>query len=83
MFANRDATLIVGARFENDDGEDALVTPEDVMFRSDTNPMHGGAGQVKPAVALTTLARNKWITVERGDGRFRIRLGDRAKRKAA
>jgi hypothetical protein len=30
MFANRDATLIIGARFENDDGEDALVTPEDV-----------------------------------------------------
>jgi hypothetical protein len=45
--------------------------------------MHGGAGRVKPAVALATLARNKWTTVERGDGRFRIRLGDRAKRKAA
>ena len=81
MFANRDAGLINGACFEtDDDGDDVLVIPEDVFFRHDTNPhpMQGGAGQVNPAIALATLARNKWIAVERGDGRFRIRRGVRA-----
>jgi hypothetical protein len=45
--------------------------------------MQGGAGQVNPAIALATLARNRWIVVERGDGGFRIRLGERATNKAA
>jgi hypothetical protein len=79
MFANHDAALILGARFEKDsDGEDVLVTPEDLVFRSDSNPhlMQGGAGQVKPGVALATLARHKWIRAERRDGTFRIRLGE-------
>ena len=86
MFANRDAGLINGACFEtDDDGDDVLVIPEDVFFRHDTNPhpMQGGAGQVNPAIALATLARNKWIAVERGDGRFRIRRGVRANGSAA
>jgi hypothetical protein len=77
MFANRDAGLIIGAHFETDDGGgDVLVAPEDVIFRPDTNPhpMQGGAGQVNPAVALATLRRTGWITVERRDGRFRIGL---------
>ena len=73
------AGLILGACFDDEAGEDVLVTPEDVLFRLDTNPhpMQGGAGQVNPAVALATLARNKWIAVERADGRFRIGLGER------
>ncbi len=80
MFANRDAGLIIGARFgTDDDGDDVLVTPEDLIFRHDTNPhpIQGGAGQVNPAIALATLARNRWIAVLRREGGFRIRLGDR------
>ncbi len=80
MFANRDASLIIGARFETDDGDDVLITPEDLLFRPDTNPhpRQGGAGQVNPAVALATLARNGWIVVERGEGCFRIRHAERS-----
>ena len=79
MFANGNAELINGARFETDaSGEAVLVTAEDIVIRPDANPhaMQGGAGHVNPAVALATLARNKLITVERADGGgFRITLG--------
>src|SRR5919109_1242900 len=35
---------------------------------ADTNPhpRRGGPGHVSPAIALATLARNNWITVDRG-----------------
>ena len=38
MFANRDASIINGARFEEDDGDDVLVVSEDVIFRPDATP---------------------------------------------
>jgi hypothetical protein len=81
VFANRDASLIVGAQLERDGDHDVLVIPEDVRFRHDANPhpMQGGAGQVNPSIALATLARNKWIVVERDTGAFRIRLGQRGR----
>jgi hypothetical protein len=39
----------------------------------------GGPGQVNPAVALATIARNKWIEVKRADEGLRIRLGVRGR----
>jgi hypothetical protein len=81
MFPQRD-TALTHARFEQGaDGEDVLVTPEDLIIRPDSNPhaMQGGAGQVRVGVALATLARNKWIQAERVDGRFKIKLGEGAR----
>jgi hypothetical protein len=76
LFVDRAVDRLLGPRFEEDDGENVLVTPEDVIFRPDANPhlMHAGPGQVNPAVALATLKRDGCIEVERGDGLFRIRL---------
>jgi hypothetical protein len=50
------------------------------MFEPRLNPDQGlGAGRVPEAVDF--LNRNRWIELDRSDGRTRILLGERARRQ--
>jgi hypothetical protein len=80
-FANDAPSLFVGARFEDEQGDRALVVPGGIG----ANPrLHGRiagdpfneAGHIRVRPALATLARNKWITVEQTVSELRIRLGE-------
>ena len=82
-FANRDPSLIVGARFDQE-GELTLVVPggigQGIQFHGKIagSPIEDGSGFVRGREALAVLVRNKWFEVEQTAGELRIRLGERA-----
>ena len=88
-FQNRDASIIVGARFEEkDDGELTLIVPGGVgsdlrLFgKVAGSPTEDGSGHVRVRPALATLHRNKWLTVQQTVGEMRISLGEWARKLA-
>jgi hypothetical protein len=69
-FANRDPSLIVGARFDEEGDDLTLVVPggigSSIHFhgRIAGSPLEGGSGFVRGRPALTVLKRNRWLEVE-------------------
>ena len=84
-FANDDAAVFVGGRFEGEGDDRALVVPGGVgtdlrMHGQITgSPLEEGSGYVRVREALRTLAVNKWIEIDQTVGELRIRLGERAR----
>lgn len=84
-FANRDASLIVGARFDEEGDDLTLVVPggigSGIQFhgRIGGSPLEQGSGFIRARPALATLARNGWFTVEQTVSEMRIRRGERAR----
>lgn len=85
-FNNADPSLIVGARFEEEDGELTLVVPAgiggEIKFhgRIAGSPHEGGSGFIRAKSALASLKRNGWFEVEQTVGELRIRRGERARK---
>jgi hypothetical protein len=83
QFENR-APLFPQARFEQVDGEPVLVLREEhLRFPSSMNNdplLSGHSGYVRERMALQTLTRNGWFTLDRSGGELRVRLGERGKK---
>jgi hypothetical protein len=85
-FENRDPRLIVGARFEREGAERALVVPGGVGAdlrmhgRIAGSSLEDGSGHVRVKSALAVLQRNKWVEVEQTVGELRIRLAELARK---
>lgn len=85
-FENRDSSLLVGARFDDQDGELTLIVPagtgSGMRFHGMIagSPLEGGSGFVRGHQALAVLVRNGWFTVEQTVGDLRIRLGEPARK---
>ena len=83
---NRDAKLVVGGRFVEDDGGLTLVAPAGVgsdlrlVGQVAGSPREDGNGHVRVESALAVLQRNGWFEVEQTVAKLRIRLGVRARR---
>jgi hypothetical protein len=83
-FANDEPSIFVGGRFGGEQDDRTLVVPGGI---GSTLRLHGRiagdpfdeAGHIRIRPALATLARNRWIEVERSTAELRIRLGDRAR----
>ena len=62
-FANKDSALVVGARFEEADGELTLVAPGGIGAKlrlhgqTAGSPLENGSGHIRVRSALATLAR--------------------------
>ena len=86
-FANRDAKLVVGGRFEEDDaGLLTLVAPAGVgsdlrLFgKVAGSPLEDGSGYVRVKPALSVLQHQGWFEVEQTVAELRVRLGERARK---
>ena len=85
-FANRDAKLVIGGRFEEDDAGLTLVAPAGVgsdlrLFgKVAGSPLEDGSGHIRVKPALKVLQHQGWIEMETTVGELRITLGERAKR---
>ena len=88
-FANRHAGLFVVGRFEAEADRLTLVVPGGIGAdlrmhgKNAGSPLEEGSGHVRVRAALATLARNKWIEVERTVAETRIRLGSNARELTA
>ena len=84
-FANEDPSLVVGGRFEQEEGGLTLVVSAglDADLRmhgkiAGSSVETGGSGHVRVRRALGLLKRNQLIDFQEPVGELRIRLGQRA-----